>query len=323
MTLDSSRLCRWFHAATRETRSSASSSPTSCAAVWRGLGARGRRRLHEGLHHGPGIGDAFRDAELCATGLHEVLSGKRAYQVAMADYQTEPDCRSLESMRSRRTRDASVPAPGARAGTAAAQRNEESMNAFARVGGAVTSPAEFLSERNVVRRLQRPARRPSRADRRRPDVTVRTRILGWTPRARRRGPPSCGARAAATRGRRRSIGASRRGVQAFGQRAGAAERDVVAAVDLVGLDAETLTGMAACRRRAEHAVVAAEQVPGRRNGSSLQRPWFAQRPRRLVARSPPRRGGERDPNVVVEDVVRLASLPRSPTMPRSAHRGPA
>ena len=42
-----------------------------------------------------GISDAFRDAELCATGLDEALSGDRPFEVAMADYQTERDRRSL------------------------------------------------------------------------------------------------------------------------------------------------------------------------------------------------------------------------------------
>lgn len=42
-----------------------------------------------------GISDAFRDAELCATGLDEALSGTRPFEVAMADYQSERDRRSL------------------------------------------------------------------------------------------------------------------------------------------------------------------------------------------------------------------------------------
>jgi hypothetical protein len=33
------------------------------------------------------------------------------------------------------------------------QGNQEAMDEFARVGGAVTSPAEFLSEENVERLL--------------------------------------------------------------------------------------------------------------------------------------------------------------------------
>ena len=82
----------------------------------------------------------------------------------------------------------------------------------------------------------------------------------------------------------------------------------MAAVDLVGLDAKTLAGVAARPCRAEHPIVAAERVPGRRIGPAIQRPRLAQRPRRLVTRSPPRRGGERDRNVVVADVVRLGGL---------------
>ena len=38
-----------------------------------------------------GISDAFRDAQLCATALHEWLSGSRSFDVAMGEYQSKRD----------------------------------------------------------------------------------------------------------------------------------------------------------------------------------------------------------------------------------------
>ena len=116
---------------------------------------------------------------------------------------------------------------------------------------------------------------------------------------------------AAARGRDdRSRSSEARGVsiQAFRELARAAERDVVAALCLVGLDAETLASVAARPCCAEQAIVAAQDVPGRRIGPLVQRPRLPQRARRLVALSPPRCGGELGRNVVVEDVVRAGGL---------------
>jgi flavin-dependent dehydrogenase len=38
-----------------------------------------------------GISDAFRDAEACATAIHESLTGARSYDEAMADHQQARD----------------------------------------------------------------------------------------------------------------------------------------------------------------------------------------------------------------------------------------
>ena len=63
-----------------------------------------------------GISDAFRDAELCATGLDAALSGARPFEDAMAAYQSERDRRSLPFYEfTARARDAPAPAAGARA----------------------------------------------------------------------------------------------------------------------------------------------------------------------------------------------------------------
>src|SRR5919106_3442165 len=97
-------------------------------------------------------------------------------------------------------------------------------------------------------------------------------------------------------------------VEPLGELARPAERDVVAAVHLVGCDAEPLAGMAARPGGGEEAVLAAEEVPGRRLGPSLERPWLLQRLRDLLTFSPRRLVGERGRDVVEEDVVVPALL---------------
>ena len=101
-----------------------------------------------------GISDAFRDAELCATGLDEALSGNRPFEVAMADYQTERDRRSLPFYELTAQLATLEPLPQELEQVlAAVQGNQEAMDEFARVCGAVTSPADFFSEQNVGRLL--------------------------------------------------------------------------------------------------------------------------------------------------------------------------
>jgi flavin-dependent dehydrogenase len=101
-----------------------------------------------------GISDAFRDAELCATGLDEALSGNRPFEVAMAGYQAERDRGALPFYEfTAQLATLRFPPPELEPVLAAVQGNRESMDEFARVGGAVTSPAEFLSEQNVERLL--------------------------------------------------------------------------------------------------------------------------------------------------------------------------
>jgi hypothetical protein len=104
----------------------------------------------------------------------------------------------------------------------------------------------------------------------------------------------------------RDLGGVRR--QPFGELARAAERDVVAAVHLVGLDPQTLSCMTARPCRWKHPVVAAQQVSRRRARPRCERPWFAQRPRALVSFAPLRLGRKVGMHVVVEDVVVAAPL---------------
>jgi 2-polyprenyl-6-methoxyphenol hydroxylase-like FAD-dependent oxidoreductase len=99
-----------------------------------------------------GISDAFQDAELCATGLDAALSSTRRFEVAMADYQTARDRRSLSFYEfTAQLATLRFPPPELEPLLAAVQSNQDSMDQFAQVGGAVTSPAEFLSEQNVAR----------------------------------------------------------------------------------------------------------------------------------------------------------------------------
>src|SRR5262245_28749089 len=101
-----------------------------------------------------GISDAFRDAELCATAVDEALSGARPFEVAMADYQSERDRRSLPFYELTIQLAPLDPlAEELERLLAATQGNQDAMDQFARVGGAVMSPADFLSEENVGRLL--------------------------------------------------------------------------------------------------------------------------------------------------------------------------
>jgi 2-polyprenyl-6-methoxyphenol hydroxylase-like FAD-dependent oxidoreductase len=99
-----------------------------------------------------GIQDAFRDAERCARALDETWSGRRAFEDAMADYQTARDEQVLP-MYELTAEIASLepPPPELQQILEAARGNQEAMDAFARVNAGVTSPAEFFSEENVRR----------------------------------------------------------------------------------------------------------------------------------------------------------------------------
>ncbi|HEX6404688.1 MAG TPA: FAD-dependent oxidoreductase [Pseudonocardiaceae bacterium] len=97
-----------------------------------------------------GITDAFRDAELCATALHEAFSGVCSFEVAMARYQSTRDHHVLP-MYEFTTQFATLepPPPDLAQLLAAVHGNPEAMNGFVRVAAGVTSPAEFFSDDNV------------------------------------------------------------------------------------------------------------------------------------------------------------------------------
>jgi 2-polyprenyl-6-methoxyphenol hydroxylase-like FAD-dependent oxidoreductase len=101
-----------------------------------------------------GISDAFRDAELCATALDDAFSGTRPFEAAMAHYQSERDRRSLPFYEfTAQLATLQPPPPDLEQVLRAVHGDQEAMDGFARVGGAVTSPADFFSEENVGRLL--------------------------------------------------------------------------------------------------------------------------------------------------------------------------
>ena len=144
-----------FHAATRETRfvgqSLANFLRKPFGAGWALVGDAGYTK---DFITALGISDAFRDAELCVTALGEALSGTRPFEAAMAEYHAERDRRSLPFYEFTAELATLEPLPQElQQVLAAVAGNPEAMDQFARVGGAVTSPADFLSEENVGRLL--------------------------------------------------------------------------------------------------------------------------------------------------------------------------
>ncbi len=99
-----------------------------------------------------GITDAFRDAELCASALHESLSGARSFDVAMSEYQSTRDEHVLPMFEfTCQLATLEPPPPEMQQVLGAVHGNREAMDGFARVNAGVTSPAEFFSEENVGR----------------------------------------------------------------------------------------------------------------------------------------------------------------------------
>jgi flavin-dependent dehydrogenase len=97
-----------------------------------------------------GISDAFRDAELCATALHSALTGERAFDDAMADYQRTRDTHA-QPIYDFTTQLATLETPpdeirqllGAIAG------NQPAMDAFVSVVAGTLSPAELFDPTNI------------------------------------------------------------------------------------------------------------------------------------------------------------------------------
>jgi 2-polyprenyl-6-methoxyphenol hydroxylase-like FAD-dependent oxidoreductase len=99
-----------------------------------------------------GIADAFRDAELCATALHEAFSGVCSFEVAMARYQSTRDQQVLPMYEFTAQFATLEPPPPEQAQLLeAVHGNPEAMEAFTQVTAGVTSPAEFFSDENAER----------------------------------------------------------------------------------------------------------------------------------------------------------------------------
>jgi 2-polyprenyl-6-methoxyphenol hydroxylase-like FAD-dependent oxidoreductase len=101
-----------------------------------------------------GIQDSFRDAELCATALHEVFSGVRPFEAAMSEYQSRRDER-VEGMYGFTLELAALepPPPDFQRLLAAVRGDQEAMDQFARINAGVESPADFFAPENVDRIL--------------------------------------------------------------------------------------------------------------------------------------------------------------------------
>jgi 2-polyprenyl-6-methoxyphenol hydroxylase-like FAD-dependent oxidoreductase len=99
-----------------------------------------------------GISDAFRDAGLCAAGLHDWLSGGQPFEVAMAKYQQTRDEHVLPMFHfTLNFAKLAPPPPEVQQLMGAVRGNQDAMNDFARVISGVVSPAQFFSPENVGR----------------------------------------------------------------------------------------------------------------------------------------------------------------------------
>jgi flavin-dependent dehydrogenase len=99
-----------------------------------------------------GISDAFLDAERCASALDRWLSGARAFDDVMGEYQQARD-EHVTAMFEFTCQLATLepPSPEMQQLLGAVQGNQEAMDGFARVNAGVTSPADFFSPENIGR----------------------------------------------------------------------------------------------------------------------------------------------------------------------------
>ncbi len=99
---------------------------------------------------GQGILDAFRDAELCATALDDSLSGRRAFEDAMGEYQRARDA-TVGAMYEFTCEIAKLepPPPELQQILGAVNGNQAAMDGFARMNAGTISPADFFAPANV------------------------------------------------------------------------------------------------------------------------------------------------------------------------------
>lgn len=99
-----------------------------------------------------GISDAFRDAEVCARGIDDVLRGRRSYEDAMSEYQMTRDAAVLPVYEfTAQLATLAPPPPEVASLLATAAGNPDAMDMFAGVVAGTVSPAEFFSPQNVGR----------------------------------------------------------------------------------------------------------------------------------------------------------------------------
>jgi flavin-dependent dehydrogenase len=97
-----------------------------------------------------GITDAFREAEWCASALHEALTGARSFDEVMAEYQSARD-REAMPMYEFTCQMATLqpPPPDMQKLIAAIHGRQKAIDAFARMNAGTISPAEFFAPENV------------------------------------------------------------------------------------------------------------------------------------------------------------------------------
>jgi 2-polyprenyl-6-methoxyphenol hydroxylase-like FAD-dependent oxidoreductase len=99
-----------------------------------------------------GIGDAFRDADLCAAALAAALSGAQSYDEAMASYQWTRD-EQVSPMYEMTTELATLepPPPPMQELLVAMAGDQEAMDGFVRANAGTDSPARFFAPENLER----------------------------------------------------------------------------------------------------------------------------------------------------------------------------
>lgn len=101
-----------------------------------------------------GISDAFRDAELCVTALHETFTGGRSFEDAMSEYQQTRDTDALP-IYGFTTQLATLEAPPEEMQRllGAVYGNRDAMDSFVSVTAGTVSPVEFFDAENIGRLL--------------------------------------------------------------------------------------------------------------------------------------------------------------------------
>ena len=104
-----------------------------------------------------GITDAFRDAELCSNAADQALSGARAFDEAMGEYQRTRDQHALAMYEfTCQLATLEPPPPQMQQLFGAIHGNQSAMDGFVQVNAGTISPAEFFSPENIGRIMTAP-----------------------------------------------------------------------------------------------------------------------------------------------------------------------
>jgi 2-polyprenyl-6-methoxyphenol hydroxylase-like FAD-dependent oxidoreductase len=104
-----------------------------------------------------GIGNAFRDAELCAAALDASLTGDRSFDTAMSEYQAERDAHSMPMYEfTAQMATLEPPPPEMQQLLGGIYGNQSAMDAFVSVTAGTLSPAEFFAPTSIAALLAPP-----------------------------------------------------------------------------------------------------------------------------------------------------------------------